>query len=33
MFGLEIIDQSAGLLKSGTIYVTLQRMEEKNLVE
>jgi PadR family transcriptional regulator PadR len=33
MFGLEIINESDGLLKRGTIYVTLQRMEEKNLVE
>jgi PadR family transcriptional regulator PadR len=32
MYGLEIIDESSGLLKRGTIYVTLQRMEEKSLV-
>jgi PadR family transcriptional regulator PadR len=33
MYGLEMIDESKGLLKRGTIYVTLQRMEEKGLVE
>ncbi|MDH3492055.1 MAG: PadR family transcriptional regulator [Acidobacteriota bacterium] len=32
MFGLEMVQESAGELKKGTIYVTLQRMEEKNLV-
>jgi DNA-binding PadR family transcriptional regulator len=33
MFGLEIVGESLGLLKRGTIYVTLQRMEEKELIE
>ncbi len=33
MYGLEIISESSCLLKRGTIYVTLQRMEEKELVE
>lgn len=32
MFGLELVDESKGELKKGTIYVTLQRMEEKDLV-
>lgn len=29
MYGLEMVDKSKGLLKRGTIYVTLNRMEEK----
>lgn len=33
LYGLEMVEASAGLLKRGTIYVTLQRMEEKGLVE
>lgn len=33
MFGLELIEASGGQLKRGTIYVTLQRMSEKGLVE
>ena len=33
MFGLELVEDSGGLLKRGTVYVTLQRMEEKGLVE
>lgn len=33
MFGLEMVESSAGNLKRGTIYVTLQRMEAKGLVE
>jgi PadR family transcriptional regulator PadR len=33
MYGLEILAASAGLLKRGSLYVTLQRMEEKKLVE
>jgi PadR family transcriptional regulator, regulatory protein PadR len=33
MFGLEMVEASEGLLKRGTIYVTLQRMAEKGLVE
>jgi DNA-binding PadR family transcriptional regulator len=32
-FGLEMADKSGGALKKGTIYVTLQRMSEKGLVE
>ena len=32
MFGLEMVDKSEGLLKKGTIYVTLQRMEKKKLL-
>ena len=33
MYGLEILAGSAGLLKRGSLYVTLQRMEDKKLVE
>ncbi|MEZ5354022.1 MAG: helix-turn-helix transcriptional regulator [Bryobacteraceae bacterium] len=33
MFGLELIEASAGRLKRGSIYVTLQRMSKKGLVE
>jgi len=33
MFGLEMVDASEGELKKGTIYVTLQRMFDKELVE
>ena len=33
MFGLEMVESSGGELKRGTIYVTLQRMGEKGLVE
>lgn len=32
-FGLEMVEASNGNLKRGTIYVTLQRMEEKGLIE
>lgn len=32
MFGLEMVDQSGGELKKGTIYVTLGRMADKGLV-
>ena len=32
MFGLEMVEYSEGELKKGTVYVTLQRMEDKNLV-
>lgn len=32
MFGLEMVEKSGGELKKGTIYVTLQRMEKKNLL-
>jgi PadR family transcriptional regulator, regulatory protein PadR len=33
MYGLEMVSVSEGELKRGTIYVTLQRMAEKNFVE
>jgi DNA-binding transcriptional ArsR family regulator len=33
LFGLEMVEASGGLLKRGTIYVTLKRLEEKGLVE
>lgn len=33
MFGLEMIEASGGELKRGTIYVTLQRMQEKGFIE
>lgn len=32
MFGLDMVRKSEGSLKRGTVYVTLQRMEEKGLV-
>ena len=32
MFGLEMVQQSEGELKKGTIYVTLGRMADKGLV-
>ncbi len=32
MFGLEMVEKSDGALKKGTIYVTLGRMEDKELV-
>ncbi len=32
-FGLELVDTSGGLLKRGSIYVTLGRMEAKGFVE
>jgi PadR family transcriptional regulator PadR len=32
MFGLQMVDESAGVLKRGTVYVTLGRMEAKGLV-
>ncbi|MEZ5306382.1 MAG: helix-turn-helix transcriptional regulator [Pyrinomonadaceae bacterium] len=32
LFGLEMVELSGGGLKKGTIYVTLQRMEQKDLV-
>ena len=31
-FGLELVERSEGLLKRGTIYVTLARMQEKGYV-
>lgn len=33
MYGLEMVGASDGGLKRGTIYVTLQRMADKNYVE
>jgi PadR family transcriptional regulator len=33
MFGLEMVEASAGELKRGTIYVTLQRMGDKGYLE
>ncbi len=33
MYGLEMVEASDGGLKRGTIYVTLQRMANKNYVE
>jgi PadR family transcriptional regulator PadR len=32
MYGLELVTESAGALKRGTVYVTLGRMEEKGYV-
>jgi PadR family transcriptional regulator, regulatory protein PadR len=32
LFGLELVQRSSGQLKRGTVYVTLQRMEEKGLI-
>ncbi|MDQ2746891.1 MAG: PadR family transcriptional regulator [Acidobacteriota bacterium] len=33
MFGLEMVEASAGELKRGTVYVTLQRMSDKGYIE
>jgi DNA-binding PadR family transcriptional regulator len=33
LFGLEMVEASQGGLKRGTIYVTLQRLEEKGLIK
>lgn len=33
LFGLEMVEASKGELKRGTIYVTLQRMTEKGLID
>ena len=33
MFGLQLVDQSNGALKRGTVYVTLGRMQDKGYVE
>jgi DNA-binding PadR family transcriptional regulator len=33
MYGLQLVEQSEGALKRGTVYVTLGRMEAKGLVE
>ena len=32
MYGLQLVSQSHGKLKRGTVYVTLGRMEEKGLI-
>jgi DNA-binding PadR family transcriptional regulator len=32
-YGLQLVDESRGRLKRGTVYVTLGRMEQKGLVE
>jgi DNA-binding PadR family transcriptional regulator len=32
-YGLQLVEQSSGALKRGTVYVTLGRMESKGLVE
>lgn len=32
-YGLEMVSESGGRLKPGTIYVTLSRMEDKGFVE
>jgi DNA-binding PadR family transcriptional regulator len=32
-YGLQLVDDSRGALKRGTVYVTLGRMEQKGLVE
>jgi PadR family transcriptional regulator len=32
MYGLELVTESAGALKRGTVYVTLGRMEDKGYV-
>ena len=33
MYGLQLVAQSKGALKRGTVYVTLGRMEAKGIVE
>jgi PadR family transcriptional regulator, regulatory protein PadR len=33
MYGLELVTESEGALRRGTVYVTLARMEEKGYVE
>jgi PadR family transcriptional regulator, regulatory protein PadR len=33
MFGLQLVEESKGDLKRGTVYVTLGRMQEKGYVE
>jgi PadR family transcriptional regulator, regulatory protein PadR len=32
MYGLQLVSQSHGMLKRGTVYVTLGRMEQKGLI-
>jgi PadR family transcriptional regulator, regulatory protein PadR len=33
LYGLEMVNASNGALKRGTIYVTLQRMQEKGFID
>ena len=33
MFGLQLVEESRGALKRGTVYVTLGRMQDKGYVE
>lgn len=33
MYGLQLVDRSEGLLKKGTIYVTLKRLEDKKYIQ
>jgi len=33
MFGLQLVEESNGALKRGTVYVTLSRMQDKGYVE
>jgi DNA-binding PadR family transcriptional regulator len=33
MYGLQLVAQSTGELRRGTVYVTLDRMQDKGLVE
>ena len=33
LFGLQLVEHSAGRLKRGTVYVTLGRMQDKGLLE
>jgi PadR family transcriptional regulator, regulatory protein PadR len=33
LFGLQMVEESSGRLKRGTVYVTLGRMQEKGYVE
>jgi PadR family transcriptional regulator, regulatory protein PadR len=33
MFGLQLVEESDGALKRGTVYVTLGRMEQKGFIE
>lgn len=32
MYGLELVEQSNGALKRGTVYVTLSRLEDKGYI-
>jgi len=33
LYGLQLVEQSAGELRRGTVYVTLERMQDKGFVE